>query len=720
MQREVGGDMPRARDPNRDKAYEIYKSNPNMELTEIASQLNIPVTTVRSWKSRDEWERNATQRNATITKPIDDGTKETMLNENLTHEQRLFCIYYSKIFNATQSYINAYKCDYETANANGSRLLGKASVKEEIQRLQEIKRQQIVSSVDDVIELHMRIAFADIGNYLTFGQKKVPQWKKNKDDIDVPIIDPNTGQQKVAIYNEINLKESNVTDTQIIQEVKEGRDGVSVKLADKNKSLEWLTKYFLMNPMDKHKIEYDRLKLELEYKKSEPEESKGGVKYTGIPASMIAPAFIKVVHDIQEELYNEYVFPGGRGSTKSSFISLEIVDLIEKNPEMHAAVFRQVGNTLRDSVYAQMCWAISALGLEDEYKCNVSPLEITKKSTGQKIFFRGNDDPMKSKGIKAPALKKEAIRRIKINREKLKGLNKHHNMMKVENGYIGILWFEELDQFKGAEAVRTVTQSVVRGGEKTYIFKSFNPPKSANNWANKYIKVPKPGMLVTLSNYLDVPKSWLGKPFLDEAEHLKETNPTAYENEYMGVANGTGGNVFDNVTIKTITDEEIAIFDRLYFGVDWGWYPDPWAFNKMYYNANQHKLYILDEDRKNKTKNEETARILREEHGIGPNDRITCDSAEQKSVNDYKDYGLFARGAIKGPGSVEYSMKWLASLAEIIIDNSRTPHTATEFLDYEYDRDKEGNIISGYPDKNNHQIDAIRYALEEVWKRRGQ
>jgi PBSX family phage terminase large subunit len=717
MQREVGGDMPRARDPNRDKAYEIYKSNPNMELTEIASQLNIPVTTVRSWKSRDEWERNATQRNATretITKPIDDGTKETMLNENLTHEQRLFCIYYSKSFNAVQSYMKAYNTSYENACGHAHELWKKVEVKKEVERLNELKRQQIIVSASDLVDKHMRIAFANITDYLYFGREEITVMNAFG-----PVKDEN-GDEVTKEVNYVKFRESSNMDTELIQEVKQGRDGVSIKMYDAQKSMDWLEKFFLMNPMDKHKMEYDRLKMELEYKKMEPEETNGGVKYNGVPATMIAPAFAKTVFDIAEHEHNEYVFPGGRGSTKSSFISLEIVDLLEKNPEMHAAVFRQVGNTLRDSVYAQMCWAISALGLEDEYKCNVSPLEITKKSTGQKIFFRGNDDPMKSKGIKAPALKQEAIRRIKINKERLKSFNKHHDTMKVENGYIGILWFEELDQFKGAEAVRTVTQSVVRGGEKTYIFKSFNPPKSANNWANKYIKVPKPGMLVTLSNYLDVPKSWLGKPFLDEAEHLKETNPTAYENEYMGVANGTGGNVFDNVTIKTITDDEIAIFDRLYFGVDWGWYPDPWAFNKMYYNANQHKLYILDEDRKNKTKNEETARILREEHGIGPNDRITCDSAEQKSVNDYKDYGLFARGAIKGPGSVEYSMKWLASLAEIIIDNSRTPHTATEFLDYEYDRDKEGNIISGYPDKNNHQIDAIRYALEEVWKRRGQ
>ena len=360
-----------------------------------------------------------------------------------------------------------------------------------------------------------------------------------------------------------------------------------------------------------------------------------------------------------------------------------------KHENMHAVVCRQVADTLRTSVYAQIMWAISALDLEDEWHGTVSPLEITRKSTGQKIYFRGADDPGKIKSIKVPF------------------------------GYIGILWLEELDQFEGEEAVRKIEQSVIRGGDLAYIFKSFNPPKSANNWANKYIKVPKASRLVVHSTYLDVPKQWLGKPFLDEAEFLKEVNPVAYENEYLGVANGTGGNVFDNVTIREITDEEIAQFDRLYNGIDWGWYPDPFHFVRMHHDAARMRLFIFMEYRCNKQSNKQTAEKLRE-LGITENDLITCDSAEQKSIGDYRSYGLMARGAEKGPGSVDYSMKWLQSLAEIIIDNRRCPHTADEFLNYEYERDKEGNIISGYPDKDNHAIDAVRYAMNPIWKRRGQ
>lgn len=438
----------------------------------------------------------------------------------------------------------------------------------------------------------------------------------------------------------------------------------------------------------KHKIKTETARLEIERKKIEPEPILEK-EYTGIPASLVAPTFSSVLFDIEEHEHSEYIFPGGRGSTKSSFCGLNVIDLIMKHEDMHACVLRAVANTLKDSVYSQILWAISALGLDDEFACTKSPLEVTRISTGQKIYFRGADDPNKIKSIKPPF------------------------------GYIGVVWFEELDQFGGEEAVRKIEQSVIRGGERAYKFKSFNPPKSAQNWANKYIKIPRADRLVTESTYLTVPKKWLGKPFLDDAEFLKETNPTAYENEYMGVANGTGGNIFDNVQIQEITDEEIKTFDNVLNGVDWGWYPDLYAFVRVQYVASQHSLYVWQEYTCNKTKNIDTAKHL-SELGITANDLIICDNSENKSVEDYRAYGLLARSAEKGPHSREYSYKWLQSLRAIIIDNKRCPVAAREFFDKEYDRDKEGNVISGYPDGNDHMIDAVRYATERIWRRRGQ
>jgi len=437
----------------------------------------------------------------------------------------------------------------------------------------------------------------------------------------------------------------------------------------------------------KEKLKLEKEKIRLEKERSEPSGTEK-IQYSGIPASLIAPSFSAVLFDIAECGHSEYVFPGGRGSAKSSFIGLNVVDLIMKNEDMHACILRAVANTLKDSVYSQILWSISALGLEGEFAYTRSPLEITRISTGQKIYFRGADDPNKIKSVKPPF------------------------------GYIGILWFEELDQFRGEEAVRKIEQSVIRGGDTAYRFKSFNPPKSAQNWANKYIKIPREDRLVTESTYLTVPKKWLGKPFLDDAEFLKETNPVAYENEYMGIANGSGGAVFDNVEIREITDGEISQFDNVLGGVDWGWYPDLYAFARVHYAAAQHTLYIWQEYTCNKQSNRQTADKL-VQLGITGNDIITCDSAEIKSVGDYRAYGLLARAAEKGPGSREYSYKWLQSLAKIVIDNKRCPVAAEEFLNCEYDRDREGNVISGYPDGDDHVIDAVRYATERIWKRRG-
>lgn len=408
-----------------------------------------------------------------------------------------------------------------------------------------------------------------------------------------------------------------------------------------------------------------------------------------LPARVIAPPFASVFLAVADEQYSEFELAGGRGSTKSSFVSLALVWLLKNYPEFHALCVRKVGNTLRDSVYAQILWAISMLGLDGEFESTVSPMEITLKGTGQKIYFRGADDPKKLKSVTPPF------------------------------GYIGALWFEELDQFAGEEEVRNIRQSVIRGGEKAFIFKSYNPPKTMNNWVNKAQQTPKPGRLLHKSTYLDVPVKWLGQPFIDEAEFVKATSPSAYEHEYMGIANGTGGLVFENVILREITKGERKSFDRIYNGVDWGYYPDPWAFNQMHYDAARRTLYITGELTRHKMGNRETADELFA-FGLTADDRLTADNAEPKSIQDYRNYGLFCRGAEKGPGSVDYSTKWLQSLTQIVIDPVTCPDTAKEFLNYEYERTKDGDIISGYPDRDNHHIDAVRYALEPVWKRRGQ
>lgn len=414
-----------------------------------------------------------------------------------------------------------------------------------------------------------------------------------------------------------------------------------------------------------------------------------------IPAKNMAKSFIDVYRSILNREYVEYWLEGGRGSTKSSFAGEMVIELLENNPNMCAIVIRRYTNTLKDSVGAQLEWAVSELNdtypwLTEEYTFKKSPLEAVKKETNQRIYFRGTDDPGKIKSIKPP-----------------KGM------------YIGIIWYEEFDQIQGMNAVRKINQSIVRGGEDFIQLYTYNTPASRQHFVNKEKRIPKKNRLVHLSDYRSVPKEWLGQAFIDEAEFIQETAPKIYENEYLGLETGDGGNVFENLEVREITEEEISHFDRLYKGIDWGWYPDPFAYNNMHFDMARRTLYIFDELRCNKTSNEKTWKMLQEK-GVTNSDLITADSAENKSIGDYKTYGAFIRGAEKGPNSVEYSMKWLASLNKIIIDPIRCPGTATEFSEYELEKDKDGNIITGYPDKNNHNIDAVRYGLECIWKKRGQ
>ena len=192
---------------------------------------------------------------------------------------------------------------------------------------------------------------------------------------------------------------------------------------------------------------------------------------------------------------------------------------------------------------------------------------------------------------------------------------------------------------------------------------------------------------------------------------LKETNPTGYRHEYGGEVVGSGTQVFENLLLREIKDDEIKQFDRVTNGVDWGWYPDPWAWNRMHYDSGRKTLYLFDELTRLRTSNTETAKLIQSR--IPEGERIIADS-------DYKSYGLSCRGADKGPGSVNYSMKWLQSLRAIVIDPDRCPDTAREFSEYEYERDdKTGEVVAGYPDAANHHIDAVRYGTNRIWKRRG-
>ena len=178
---------------------------------------------------------------------------------------------------------------------------------------------------------------------------------------------------------------------------------------------------------------------------------------------------------------------------------------------------------------------------------------------------------------------------------------------------------------------------------------------------------------------------------------------------------GGGLSVFENVRACRLTDEQIAGFDRVYRGIDWGYYPDPFAYNECHYDAARRTLTIFGEITARRLGNAQTAQLVL---GRGRTEPITADSAEPKSIADFKAEGLPCTAAKKGPGSVEHGMRWLQSLDAIEIDPVRCPDTLSEFLEYEYDRDGAGHPVDGYPDRGNHHIDAVRYAMEAVSSRR--
>lgn len=396
----------------------------------------------------------------------------------------------------------------------------------------------------------------------------------------------------------------------------------------------------------------------------------------------MAKPFWPIHQDVKRHGHTYYICGGGRGSTKSSYISQEILLLLMQHPECNAVILRKVANTLRNSVYRQMEWALDTLHLGEYWKKTVNPMEFIRRSMGQKILFLGVDDKSKLKSLKMP------------------------------HGYVGVVWYEELDQFSGMEEIRSVNQSLLRGGPVFWCFGSYNPPQSANNWVNEEMLLEQPDRLFHHSDYRGVPADWLGAQFLEDADRLRQRNERAYRHEYLGEVTGTGGTVFENVQERILTDEEVAHFDRRRYGLDFGFAVDPLAFVCMHYDRKREILYIFDEIYQQKLTNSRAAAMIRGE--MTESGYVRADSAEPKSIRELAELGVRIYGARKGPDSVDYGIRWLQSLDEIVIDKRRCPNTYREFVGYEYERNREGQFISAYPDKNNHAIDAVRYGCEDL------
>lgn len=394
-----------------------------------------------------------------------------------------------------------------------------------------------------------------------------------------------------------------------------------------------------------------------------------------------------------------YVLKGGRGSGKSFHIPMRILLDIMEYP-VSALGIRKVQNTILKSVYANFKAAANVMGVRDQFRFVDSKLEITYLGRGNKIYFAGADDPEKIKSIKDADFP------------------------------LAIVWFEELAEFKSEDEVTTIENSILREELEGKIFSqadrkqaypfdysfyySYNPPKRRQSWVNKKYE----GSNIDSNTYVDH-STYLGNPhlskkFIEEAENVKRNKPLKYRWEYMGEAIGSGVVPFDNLQIEkgSITDEMVASFDNIRNAVDFGYATDPLAFVRWHYDKKKNAIYAIDEIYGVKVSNRKLAQRLKDK-GY-QSDRIAADSAEPKSIAELRDELGVPRiyGVKKGPDSVEYGEEWLDDLDAIYIDPLRTPNIAKEFENIDYQTDKDGNPIPRLEDKDNHTIDATRYAFE--------
>lgn len=400
---------------------------------------------------------------------------------------------------------------------------------------------------------------------------------------------------------------------------------------------------------------------------------------------LMLPAFHPVFRDVMAHGHSEYWLSGGRGSTKSSFVSLAIVLMLVRFSDANAVVFRRYANTLRSTVYEQMLWAVHTLGYDAYFRASKSPLEITYLPTGQKVAFVGLDDPRKTKGTVFPV------------------------------GYGAIQWFEECDELAGWESVQQVLRTFRRGGDSFWTFYTYNPPRTLWSWVNRQAEEMrrKPSCMSLHTTYLDVLAShpdWLGAQFAEDAEYQRGEHPLAYRWEFLGEATGTGGSVFGNVREVRLTDADIDGFDNVRNGVDWGWFPDPWRFVQCEWQPGLRRLVIWNELTANRTTPRDTGAMVHRELR-DKSEPVFCDSADPTSIGVYRrECGVNARAAKKG-GMRRASYEWLAGLREIAIDPVRCPHAWEEFRLCEFAKDRNGDWVDEFPDGNDHSIDAVRYAV---------
>lgn len=266
---------------NYDLAYIDYCKG--MKYKEIAEKYGVTINTVKSWKTRYKWlkdgkkvgtqnQKKVCTQNSPKKEKAEEAIEKVIENADLTDKQRLFCIYYIRSFNATKAYQKAYRCSYETAGSNGYALLQNTAIITEIQRLKQERLNREFFSESDIFQKYIDIAFADITDYLEFGTEEVPVMALYGP---VKVKDPDTGEEKelTKTVNTVRFRPSAEVDGTILAEVKQGRDGASIKLADRMKALQWLSDHMDL-ATEEQRARIAQIKAQTERLSAQPVENE--------------------------------------------------------------------------------------------------------------------------------------------------------------------------------------------------------------------------------------------------------------------------------------------------------------------------------------------------------------------------------------------------------------------------------------------------------------
>ena len=656
----------------REEARKLFDDG--LSPTEISERLNIPANKIRSWKSRYKWESVAqhkpqqkTQRNKDQSTPKQRASANnisTHVEIPLTEGQELFCQIFVKQLNATMAYMKSHLgCTYNSAMTAGPRLLGNVRVRARIEQLKAEKLKTIMVGKDDIIEKHMRIAFADITNYATWGFD--------------------------GFENQFESVPSSMVDGDLVKTISKSDKGFRIELHDPQKSLEWLSNYFRMNPMDQHKVAYDMRKLALEENKLAIEKSIAQAGTIIIPDAVWRGLMNDAYVDHLTAQQATQVFFGGSSSGKSFAILGQRTVRDVMTGKRNYLVCRKTARTNRTSTFNEIWKCISRMDLEGEFTRNKSDMIITHKASGCQILFAGLDDVEKVKsinpqvGVITDIIIEEAT---EIEYADYKQLSKRLRG-KTEGG-------------TDAQVIKRITLLFNPILQDHWIYTEF----FAGKWDDTKNYYSDDKLLILRTIYKD--NRWLTA---DDIAKLEGETDKYYRDVYTFGKWGILGNlIYKNWRVEDLA-ETLKAMNQLYNGLDFGFDPDPAAYVRVGYNRAKKEVYIFKEMIGTEYTNDVLAEKLKP---IIRKEVITCDNSEPKSIQELNNFGINAVPAIKGPGSLEFGIKWLQRQT-IIVDKSCI-ETQLELKKYKRREDKNGNALPEPVDRDNHLLDAIRYALEHI------